>query len=507
MSDGGWMRPGDRRPGGGRPDDPGGRPPSGRPPGAPRPDDPRRRPGPPPDRAGQPPGRGGQQPRRGGPPPDGASQGPRRPPRDPAEGPPRRGAPGGRRPGPPPEHVTEPIPAVRGRRGNGGAADAPSTRRGRRPQDGEGDERERGERGERARGERKRRRRRNRRVLIVLAVIALPFLLGLGWFAYQLRPGSEGPRVAVVVIEEGWGSGDIGGVLAQKGVIGSKIAFQVWATITRAGPFRAGCYTNLRQDIGIRSAMSTLESTEPGTWVTKDKECVPSTSGEDIELLLRPGLTVTQIAAEVAKLPGRSAEKFIEVAQSGTIRSKYQPAEITSLEGLLFPDTYSIGANEDEAAIIRRLVERFDQIADAAGLGTATRVTPYQTVIAASLIETEAGVAEDQPLIAAVIYNRLRDGVQLQIDSTLCFAKGGCPPSPTDADKALDSPYNTYKIAGLPPTPISSVTEASLKAALAPADVPFKFYVLADANGKHVFATTLEEHDRNVEEARAKGLL
>ena len=342
-------------------------------------------------------------------------------------------------------------------------------------------------------------------MLLVFGVILLPFVLALGWFGYQLRPGSEGKKVDVVVIEEGWGSGDIGTVLADEGVINSKLAFQVWATITRAGPFQAGCYTNLRQDIGIRSAMSTLESTQPGTWVKKDKQCLPP-AGEDSELLLRPGLTLSQIAAQVAEqLPGRSAEKFLEVAQSGTIRSKYQPAEVASLEGLLFPDTYRVGTNEDESAIIRKLVDRFDEIADSVGLANATRVTPYQTVIVASLIETEAGVAEDQALIAAVIYNRLRDGMPLQIDSTLCYSKGGCPPPPTDADKALDSPYNTYKIPGLPPTPISSVTEASLRAALAPADVPFKFYVIADANGKHAFATTLEEHDRNVADRARQG--
>jgi len=155
-------------------------------------------------------------------------------------------------------------------------------------------------------------------------------------------------------------------------------------------------------------------------------------------------------------------------------------------------------------------VARFDEIADKVGLANSTAtngLTPYQTVVAASLIQTEAKLAEDAPLISAVIRNRLRDGMPLQIDSTLCYAKGGCPPVPTNADKAIDSPYNTYKISGLPPTPISSVTEANLSAAIHPADVPYKYYVIADANGKHAFATTLAEHNANVAAARAKGLL
>jgi UPF0755 protein len=251
----------------------------------------------------------------------------------------------------------------------------------------------------------------------------------------------------------------------------------------------------MSQGQGIRSALSLL----------KDGQEV--TTAADVKLLLPPGLTNAQIAERIGQLPGRSAEKFLQVVNSNTIRSKYQPPEVTSLEGLLFPDTYFVGATESEEAIAKRLVARFDEIGDKIGLANAQGLTPYETIVAASLIQTEAKLAEDAPLISAVIRNRIRDGMQLQIDSTLCYAKGGCPPAPTDADKALDSPYNTYQIAGLPPTPIASVTEASLVAALNPADVPYKFYVVSDANGKHVFATTLDEHNRNVAAARAKGLL
>jgi UPF0755 protein len=106
-----------------------------------------------------------------------------------------------------------------------------------------------------------------------------------------------------------------------------------------------------------------------------------------------------------------------------------------------------------------------------------------------------------------VIHNRLAAGSLLQIDATVCFAKGGCDASPTAADLAIDSPYNTYVVAGLPPTPISGVTVKSLQAAQNPAPVPYLYYVLSDKNGKHKFATTQEEHNRNVEEARQKGLL
>jgi UPF0755 protein len=236
----------------------------------------------------------------------------------------------------------------------------------------------------------------------------------------------------------------------------------------------------------------------------------PVVLAEDLTLLLPPGLTLEQIADRIAQLPGRNRDTFLQVVRSGAVRSKYMPANVTSAEGFLFPDTYRIGATEDEGDIALKLVARFDEIGDRIGLGgsAATNgLTPYQTVVAASLVQTEAKLAEDAPLISAVIRNRLRDGMPLQIDSTLCFAKGGCPPVPTNADKAIDSPYNTYKVTGLPPGPIASVTEANLVAAMRPADVPYKFYVLIDANGKHAFANTLNEHNANVAEARAKGLL
>jgi UPF0755 protein len=327
----------------------------------------------------------------------------------------------------------------------------------------------------------------------VLGLLALPFILGFAWFAYQLRPGSDGKPVTVTITKD-MPTGEVADLLAEKGVIDSALAFKVWATITGSGPYDAGSYS-MNQGQGIRSALSLLKA---GQEVT---------TAPEVKLLLPPGLTNAQIAERVGQLPGRSAEKFLQVVNSNTIRSKYQPPEVTSLEGLLFPDTYFIGATDSEEAIAKRLVARFDEIGDKIGLANAQGLTPYQTVIAASLIQTEAKLAEDAPLISAVIRNRIADGMQLQIDSTLCYAKGGCPPAPTDADKALDSPYNTYKIQGLPPTPIASVTEASLQAALNPADVPYKFYVVADANGKHAFATTLEEHNRNVAAAQAKGLL
>jgi UPF0755 protein len=129
-------------------------------------------------------------------------------------------------------------------------------------------------------------------------------------------------------------------------------------------------------------------------------------------------------------------------------------------------------------------------------------VGPYRLVTLASLIQSEAGTEEDRPLIASVIYNRLRIDMKLQIDATVLYATGN-----TRADLETQSPYNTSVVNGLPPTPISGVTTASLEAALRPATSDFLYYVIADADGSHAFGRTFEEHQANIEQARAKDLL
>jgi UPF0755 protein len=341
------------------------------------------------------------------------------------------------------------------------------------------------------------RRRHRRRSLIVLAIVLVPvvlFAVAVGWFLWELNPpGSPGEKV-VVTIAEGTGTGEIGALLEDEGVIGSSRAYDLYTTLTRAGPFDPGVYT-FRESLGVRDAVNVLKAGPP--------------KGADLVLTIPPGLTVSQIAERVGKLPGHDANAFLLLAQSGQIRSRYQPAGVSSLEGMLEPDTYFLNADDTDADILHRLVDTFDARADAVGLGNpnAAGLDPYQTIVAASLIEREAGLDEDRPLISAVLRNRLRDGMRLQIDATVCYAMGGCPNGISGTDLELDSPYNTYKVQGLPPTPISGVTTKSLQAAQNPADAPYLYYVLGDANGKHAFATTYEEHLANIEAAREKGLL
>jgi UPF0755 protein len=218
------------------------------------------------------------------------------------------------------------------------------------------------------------------------------------------------------------------------------------------------------------------------------------------------------VAERVATLPGRSAEKFLEVANSGQVRSKYQPAGSNNLEGLLFPDTYNFEAKDDEKAILERMVRTFETAAAEAGIddvGQGGLVDPYQAIIVASLVEREARVSEERGKVARVIYNRLEKNMLLQVDATVIYALGRTGEKGLrvlNRDLEVDSPYNTYKRPGLPPAPIASPGRATLRAAVDPDDGPWLFYVVVEEDGTHAFATTLAEHNRNIATAAARGV-
>jgi UPF0755 protein len=342
--------------------------------------------------------------------------------------------------------------------------------------------------------ERNRTYRRNVMTLFVIGAMLTPLAIASSWVLSNVEESTAGNADIVVEIQQGWTPAQVGDMLEQRGVISSSSAFQEVAASAQFTAYAAGRY-DFVENSDPREALDTLRG--------GPRRIVP-----DIKLLIPPGLTLPQIADRVGKLEGKSAESFMAAVNSNTVRSKYQPNDVTSLEGLTWPDTYFIGANDTEQQILQRIVTEFDTKADEFGLGASGPgnggLTPYQALVSASLIQAEAGTKEDAALISAVIVNRLKDDMPLQIDATLCYAKGGCPPVPTDADRKIDSPYNTYKVKGLPPTPIKTVSEDSMRAALAPAPAPYKYYV-SDANGKTYYATTLAEHEKNVAKARDAG--
>jgi len=342
-----------------------------------------------------------------------------------------------------------------------------------------------------------RRRRRRRRVLVPL-VFLTPLVLLVGavyaWYRVQLDPpGSPGAAITVT-IPAGSGVREIGKELSRKKVISSSFAFDAYVRLDHHGPFDAGDY-HMKEHLGIQAAVDVLEKGPVITYIT---------------LRIPPGLWITDVAKQVQKqMPGLSAAKFMEVANSGAVRSKYEPASVHSLEGLLFPDTYRFTKHDREIDVIRTMVKRFDSVATADGLDRehVGTLTPYQVVVIASMVQEESGTDHDRPLIASVIDNRLKLHMPLQIDATVLYALQIRKASNTAADRANPSPYNTYVHEGLPPTAIGGFAEKSLLAALHPASTTYLYFVLAGRDGHSAFASTLAQHNENVAAARALGLL
>jgi UPF0755 protein len=331
-------------------------------------------------------------------------------------------------------------------------------------------------------------------LLGVLAALALAVALGVTWVRGQINPSGPPGSEIRVTIAPGQSTDEIARLLHQRGVVRNSTVFAYYARFTGADSIKAGDFVFHHNE----HMAAVIRILQHGAETKTDRVTIPE------------GLTLREIAAKVGALPGRSAERFLSVAEGGTVRSQYQPANVNSLEGLVLPETYFVDHNDDETKILTRMVAAFDEFATRAGLPTAAarlNLTPYQVVVVASMVEREAKVDEDRSPIARVIYNRLQKGMPLQIDATVQYALGKQKEHLTEKDLKVSSPYNTYANKGLPPGPIASPGRKSLEAALDPPPSPYIYYVLADANGRHAFASTADEFERLKAEARSKGLL
>jgi UPF0755 protein len=191
-------------------------------------------------------------------------------------------------------------------------------------------------------------RRKRRRWVIAAAVLALllllPVLIGGVWLWYHTDPPGDPGRRVEVEIGDGWGVSQIADELASRDVIGSAVAFRLYVRVSGRGPFQAGTFT-MREDMGSRPAAEVLERPAAQTYE---------------KLALIPGLTLPMIADRVGQVPGLDRERFLQVAASNTVRSRFQPANVTSLEGLTWPDTYYVSQADTEETVLATLVAEFD---------------------------------------------------------------------------------------------------------------------------------------------------
>ncbi|MCL4448916.1 MAG: endolytic transglycosylase MltG [Actinobacteria bacterium] len=225
------------------------------------------------------------------------------------------------------------------------------------------------------------------------------------------------------------------------------------------------------------------------------------------KLLIPPGFTLKDIALRVGEIPGHKATSFLLLANSGKIRSVWQPPGVTSLEGLLSPNTYFVTRFVSDRTIIDMMLTQFTLEARQTGLNNSAKLVglnPYQTLIVASIIQQEGKLAGDLPKIARVIYNRLSAGMALQMDSTVRYALGYNPTVLTVADTKVNSLYNTYLHKGLPPTPISAAGPAAIQAALHPANGNWMYFVVVSPNGAEAFSATYAQQLQNEALARQR---
>ncbi len=332
-------------------------------------------------------------------------------------------------------------------------------------------------------------------LLLLPAVLGLCGWQGWAWWSWASAPtaeatpatGNDPNQTIQIEIPDGTTAQQIGQDLESAGLIRSQTAWNLWTKLqtlqNRQGSFQAGMY-----ELSPTEPMETIANKIWQGEVMQRSFTIPE------------GWSIQQMADYFAGQGFFTKEAFIEATrQIPRDRYPWLPEGIPQLEGFLYPDTYKFAGTLTPQLAIDQMLDRFQQVAlpiYEQGKG----VTPYSLLewtTLASIVEKEAVVSAERPQIASVFARRLREGMPLGADPTVEYALGirQTPDQPLTWDQVdTPSPYNTYKNAGLPPTPISSPGIASLEASLKPADTEYLYFV-ARYDGTHVFSKTLAEHE------------
>jgi UPF0755 protein len=342
--------------------------------------------------------------------------------------------------------------------------------------------------------------------LIFVAVAA-----AAGWFAWAVLTPVEVAGQTFVLLRPGYSTHRIAAELKGAGLIRSEEAFVLWHDLHHSRSLKAGEYLfdKPANTIDIQKRLRRGD-------VYFHTVVVPE------------GYTMFDIARAVEAAGLGPADDFLKVAQHDTALISDIAPGAHSLEGYLFPDTYEFSRMMSMHEMAAAMVRQFRQVAHQIGLtptasataesGSAAfphitiRVVDHlidpnpapneleRTVIMASIVEKETSVAEERPLVASVYYNRLEKKIALDADPSIIYAEllaGTYQGALHHADMSFSSPYNTYRNPGLPPGPIGNPGRSALEAAMHPAQSDY-YYFVADAQGHHRFARTIEEHDKNV---------
>jgi UPF0755 protein len=331
-------------------------------------------------------------------------------------------------------------------------------------------------------------RRRGLRVLLVLLLLFILLVGSAAGYVWWAMGGTPHGTPVRVIIPEGSSGAQIASILQRAHVIRSALVFRLIAKLRGVSTdLKPGAY-DLTTGMGVTKALDALRSGVP---LKVFRFTIPE------------GKTIPEIAAIVGANTKITPAAFLKAVRSGRHRLPIMPKNSTNLEGLLFPKTYEIVEKTTADDLVEMMLHQFT--VDTASLdfskASPLRLTPYQVIIVASLIEREAKVERDRPLIASVIYNRLARPMRLQIDATVEYAillQTGHYKYPLTTQDYTDvhSAYNTYLVDGLPPGPIASPGLASLQAALNPANTDYYYYVLTSDQRSHCFARDQAEFNR-----------
>ncbi|MFC5994190.1 endolytic transglycosylase MltG [Pseudonocardia hispaniensis] len=369
------------------------------------------------------------------------------------------------------------------------------------------------------------RRRRRRAGLVVLALLVLLGIgagggaLMLGWFNEDYHGSGEGD--VVVRVADGDTTTRIGQMLAERGVVANVKAFtNAAAKNDRIRSVQPGYY-QMRRKMSGAAAVSTL--LDPASRVGQ----LDIRGGVQLDDTRAPGGAVTpgvltQISqASCAVFDGR--RDCVSVEELRQAMAQTDPAELgvptwaladvrradpgRRLEGLFMPGVYTVAPGTPAVDVLRSVLVVSVARLDATGIVGGARamgLDPYRVLVIASLVEKEA-ITPDMSKVARVVYNRLDTGQRLELDSTVNYPLDVQALRTTAAARAQVGPYNTYAVAGLPPTPIAAAGTTAVAAALDPAPGPWTFFVRCEQSGASCFSTSLAEHQENVRQAIANG--
>jgi UPF0755 protein len=322
-------------------------------------------------------------------------------------------------------------------------------------------------------------------VVVVLFVVAVAL-----WVQAEANPGARGPRT-IVTVAPGASLSAVTASLSRQQVVTSSLAFHLFLLVHGSPVVRPGGYYLYRND-SFADVRATLAA------------------GPDVyDVTVVPGLTASEVAQRVGEVPGHDGSHFLSVITSGAVRSIYQPAGSTNIDGLLGTGTYVVVPGESDTTLLDQMIGRFETVAGQVGLtsrAAALGETPYQAITVASIVQKEGVYQDNIGKVARVIDNRLERGMKLQMDSTVLYAEHRDGGTVTATDLALNTPYNTYLYAGLTPTPICFPSVASLRAALAPTPGNWLYFVVVSKDGTEAFSDTLAGQQANENLAKSRGL-